>query len=85
MPTGLRPWAGDLPCRQAVHDAWIVLGRAGPPTDLDNPAPGNNGQETVATMAGRQGWEGDAKLQAIMLPAPRGYILQVKDAHAGRT
>lgn len=74
MPSGLYPSAGDLPCRQAVHDAWIVAGGVGSTRSLHIHAPGSSGQEKVAIAAGRQGWEGDAKLQAIIHAVREGGI-----------
>ena len=73
MPNGLRPSAGDLPRSQAAHDAWIVLGRVGPLRDL-----GPCDWQKWAGEGGHDGrpagWEGDAKSQAIMLPARQGGI-----------
>ena len=74
MPNGLRPWAGDLPRSQAAHDAWIVPRRVGPPTDLHNPCDWQQWAGEGRNRRRPAGWEGDAKLQAIIHAVREGGI-----------
>lgn len=73
MPTGLHPSAGDLPCRQAVHDAWIVPGRVRPLRDL-GPCDWQQWAGDGGHRRRPAGWEEDAKLQAIIHAVREGGI-----------
>ena len=73
MPIGLYPSAGDLPCRQAVHDAWIVPGRVRPLRDL-GPCDWQQWAGDGGHRRRPAGWEEDAKLQAIIHAVREGGI-----------
>ena len=57
MPNGSRPWAGEGPWPEtrSTHGSslagWVCQ-------ETLAHATGNSGQQTVAMVAGRQGWEG---------------------------